>query len=85
MGTRKTDNKWSNIDRGYCKNNNIILVGGPVANNIVAGLVQRGQSKVDWYTSLGEVEYIPNGLYPGHDVIIVAGADRKRPEMQYYN
>jgi len=60
------------------KNNNIILVGGPVANNIVAGLVQRGQSKVDWYTSLGEVEYIPNGLYPGHDVIIVAGADREK-------
>lgn len=60
------------------KNNNLILIGGPVANNIVAGLVQRGVSKVDWYTSQGEIEYIPNGLYPGRDVIIVAGADREK-------
>lgn len=60
------------------KNNNVILVGGPVANNIVAGLVQRGMSKVDWYTSPGEIEYIPNGLYLGHDVVIVAGADREK-------
>lgn len=60
------------------KNNNLILIGGPVANNIVAGLVQRGVSKVDWYISQGEIEYIPNGLYPGSDVIIVAGADREK-------
>lgn len=60
------------------KNNNIILVGGPVANNIVAGLVQRGVSKIDWYNSEGDVEYLPNGLYPGHDVIIVAGSDREK-------
>lgn len=60
------------------KNNNIILVGGPVANNIVAGLVQRGVSKIDWYNSEGDVEYLTNGLYPGHDVIIVAGSDREK-------
>ncbi|NMC60776.1 MAG: S-layer protein [Candidatus Methanofastidiosa archaeon] len=60
------------------KNNNIILVGGPVANNIVAGLVQRGISKIDWYNSDGDIEYIPNGLYPGRDVIIVAGSDREK-------
>jgi hypothetical protein len=60
------------------KNNNLILIGGPVANDIVAGLVQRGVSKVDWYTSQGEIEYIPNGLYPGRDVIIVAGEDREK-------
>ena len=59
------------------QNNNLILVGGPVANRLVAGLVQRGQSKVDWYNSYGEIEYIPNGLY-GRDVIIVAGADREK-------
>ena len=59
------------------QNNNLILVGGPVANRLVAGLVQRGQSKVDWYTSYGEIEYIPNALY-GRDVIIVAGADREK-------
>ncbi len=59
------------------KNNNLILIGGPVANRLVAGLVQRGQSKVDWYTSQGEIEYIPHGLY-GRDVIIVAGADREK-------
>lgn len=60
------------------RSNNLILIGGPVANNIVAGLVQRGVSKIDWYTSQGEIEYIPNGLYPGRDVIIVAGADREK-------
>jgi len=60
------------------KNNNLILVGGPVANKLVAGLVQRGVSKIDWYSSQGEIEYIPNGLYPGRDVIIVAGADREK-------
>lgn len=59
------------------QNNNLILVGGPVANRLVAGLVQRGHSKVDWYTSYGEIEYIPNALY-GRDVIIVAGADREK-------
>lgn len=58
--------------------NNLILVGGPVANKLVAGLVQRGISKIDWYTSQGDIEYIQNGLYPGRDVIIVAGADREK-------
>jgi hypothetical protein len=60
------------------KNNNIVLVGGPVANNIVAGLVERGKSKIDWYSSQGDIEYIKDGLYPGRDVIIVAGADREK-------
>ena len=60
------------------KDNNLILVGGPVANKIVAGLVQRGVSKIDWYNSQGDIEYISNGLYPGRDVIIVAGADREK-------
>lgn len=60
------------------KNNNIVLVGGPVANNIVAGLVQRGKSKIDWYSSQGDIEFIKDGLYPGRDVIIVAGADREK-------
>jgi len=60
------------------KNNNLILIGGPVANRLVANLVQNGKSKIDWYTSQGEIEYIPNGLYPGRDVIIVAGADREK-------
>ncbi|MEN6378588.1 MAG: S-layer protein [Methanofastidiosum sp.] len=60
------------------KNNNLILVGGPVANRLVANLVREGKSKVDWYTSQGDIEYIPNGLYPGRDVVIVAGADREK-------
>jgi len=60
------------------KNNNIILVGGPVANRLVANIVQSGKSKVDLYNSEGEIEYIPNGLYPGRDVIIVAGSDREK-------
>ncbi|KYC45143.1 MAG: S-layer protein precursor [Candidatus Methanofastidiosum methylothiophilum] len=65
------------LTENVARNNNLILVGGPVANRLVAGLVQRGQSRVDWYTSPGDIEYIPNGLY-GRDVIIVAGADREK-------
>ncbi|HNR44515.1 MAG TPA: S-layer protein [Methanofastidiosum sp.] len=59
------------------KKNNLILVGGPVANRLVANLVREGKSKVDWYNSQGETEYISNGLYE-RDVIIVAGADREK-------
>ena len=65
------------LTENVARNNNLILVGGPVANRLVAGLVQRGQSRFDWYTSPGEIEYVPNGLY-GRDVIIVAGADREK-------
>lgn len=60
------------------KNNNLILVGGPVANRLVANLVQSGKSRIDWYNSQGDIEYIPNGLYLGRDVVIVAGADREK-------
>lgn len=56
---------------------NLILVGGPVANKIVAALVQSGASKIDWYNSQGDIEYLPNALF-GSDVIIVAGADREK-------
>jgi S-layer protein (TIGR01564 family) len=34
-------------------------------------------STLDWATSLGEYEYIPNAFAEGKDVIIVAGADRE--------
>ncbi len=60
------------------QNNNLILIGGPVANRHVANLVKNGKSKFDWYNSPGEIEYIHDGLYPGRDVIIVAGADREK-------
>ncbi|WP_297464908.1 S-layer protein [Thermococcus sp.] len=54
---------------------NLILVGGPVANKITKWLVDQNISKVDWYNSPGEIEYIPDAL-GGYDVVIVAGATR---------
>ena len=67
---------------------NLILVGGPglvvcvgaepqVANTLTKELIDQGLSTVDWETSLGEYEYIPNAFAEGKDVIIVAGADRE--------
>ncbi len=67
---------------------NLILVGGPglvvcvgsepkVANMLTKELIDQGLSKVDWSTSLGEYEYIPNAFAEGKDVLIVAGADRE--------
>jgi len=67
---------------------NLILVGGPglvvcvgaepqVANTLTKELIDQGLSTLDWATSLGEYEYIPNAFAEGKDVIIVAGADRE--------
>ncbi|WP_456473728.1 S-layer protein [Candidatus Pyrohabitans sp.] len=59
------------------KNMNLVLIGGPVANSLVADLVTAGKSKVDWYTSDGDIEVI--GDYPstGFSGIIVAGKNRE--------
>ena len=58
------------------KNMNLILVGGPVANTLVADLVNAGKSKVDWYTSEGDIEVIKDAFKTGKYAIIVAGKDR---------
>ena len=70
---------------------NLILVGGPglvtqgvgpdgetfaICNQLTKDLVDLGLSKVDWFTSPGEYEYIADAFADGKDVIIVAGADR---------
>jgi len=54
---------------------NLILVGGPVANKITKWLVEQNISKVNWYNSTGDIEYLPGAL-GGKDVVIVAGANR---------
>ncbi|WP_297520524.1 S-layer protein [Thermococcus sp.] len=59
---------------------NLILVGGPVANKITKYLVEQNISKVNWYNSTGDIEYIPNAL-GGKDVVIVAGANRTDTRM----
>ncbi|WP_324735632.1 S-layer protein [Thermococcus sp. SY098] len=53
---------------------NLILVGGPVANAVTKYLVDNGYSKVDWYNSAGDIEYIED--YNGFGILIVAGKDR---------
>ncbi|WP_297534714.1 S-layer protein [Thermococcus sp.] len=54
---------------------NLILVGGPVANSVTKYLVDHNISKVDWYTSPGDIEYIPDA-FGKYGAVIVAGKDR---------
>ncbi|MGD2249248.1 MAG: S-layer protein [Candidatus Methanofastidiosia archaeon] len=54
---------------------NLILIGGPVANNIVKQVVNGGFSDIDWETSPGEWEFIP-APYNSCDILIVAGKNR---------
>ncbi|WP_457554472.1 S-layer protein, partial [Candidatus Pyrohabitans sp.] len=56
---------------------NLVLIGGPVANSLVADLVTAGKSKVDWYTSEGDIEVISDHPASGLTSIIVAGKDRE--------
>lgn len=57
---------------------NMILVGGPEANEIVKDLVGKKVSKVTWTEAVdGAVEYIADPYGTGKDVLIVAGATRE--------
>jgi hypothetical protein len=58
------------------KNKNLVLIGGPVANKLTADLVNAGKSKVDWYTSAGDIEVIADAFGTGTYGIIVAGKTR---------
>jgi hypothetical protein len=55
---------------------NLVLIGGPVANKLTADLVSAGKSKVDWYTSDGDIEVIADAFGTGTYGIIVAGKTR---------
>ena len=59
---------------------NLILVGGPVANSVTKYLVDEGKSKVDWYNSPGDVEYIPDA-FGSYGAVIVAGATRNETKV----
>ncbi|WP_297506803.1 S-layer protein [Thermococcus sp.] len=59
---------------------NLILVGGPVANSVTKYLVDEGKSKVDWYNSPGDVEYIPDA-FGSYGAVIVAGATRNETRV----
>jgi hypothetical protein len=54
----------------------LVLVGGPVANSLVADLVSANKSLVDWDSSPGEVEVVENAFKEGQTVVIAAGHDR---------
>jgi S-layer protein (TIGR01564 family) len=56
---------------------NLVLIGGPVANSLVAELVTAGKSKVDWYTSDGDIELVSDYPSTGFTGIIVAGKNRE--------
>jgi len=55
---------------------NLVLVGGPVANTLVADLVTAGKSTTDWYASEGDIEVIASAFTTGKYGIVVAGKDR---------
>ncbi|ASJ10880.1 S-layer protein [Thermococcus sp. P6] len=59
---------------------NLILVGGPVANQVTKYLVDQGISTVDWVNSPGDIEYL-QGALGGYDVVIVAGATRNETRV----
>ena len=59
------------------KSMNHVLIGGPVANTLVADLVTAGKSKVDWYTSDGDIEVVSDSPASGFTSIIVAGKNRE--------
>ena len=67
------------IDLTLKESYNLILVGGPVANGIVAELVDLGETTMElWETSDGDVVLLEDVYSVGKDVLIVAGADRDR-------
>lgn len=55
----------------------LVLVGGPVANSLVADLVSANKSKIDWDSSPGEIEVVENAFKDGQTVVIAAGKDRE--------
>ncbi len=55
---------------------NQVLVGGPVANSLVASLVTAGSSSVGWASSDGDIEVVAGAPADGYSSIIVAGATR---------
>jgi len=62
-------------------NKNLILVGGPVYNQIVKDLTNMGASTVNWAASPGEWEWIADPFGRGYDVLIVAGANREETRL----
>lgn len=66
------------VDEDTASNDmNHVLIGGPVANKMVAQLVEAGKSKVDWYNSDGDIEVVSGHPAAGKYAIIVAGKDRE--------
>jgi PGF-pre-PGF domain-containing protein len=68
-------------ENGADRSMNLVLIGGPVANALVADLVTKGKSKIDWYISPGDIEIIPDAFTAGKYAIIVGGNDRDATRM----
>lgn len=63
-----------------------LVIGGPVSNLITKELVETGKSKVDWGSSPGQSEYIPNAWGANSsNVYIVAGKDRRSTREACWN
>lgn len=70
--------KWGYVDTEVTSSmleNDIIIVGGPVANSVTRQLVDEGRSMIDWYGSNGDVETITASN--GHTICVVAGRNRE--------
>lgn len=55
---------------------NLLLIGGPIANNLTRDLVSNGRSRVNWFESEGEIEVLEDAYMFNRFIIIVAGRDR---------
>jgi S-layer protein (TIGR01564 family) len=75
-GLVMTDSEFDFPEWKFACSYNLILIGGPVANEIVRHLVDEGSSLVAWEDSPGQWEYI-KAPYNRCDILIVAGADRE--------
>lgn len=61
----------------YNNNVNLIVIAGPVANAVTQDLVARGKCTINWSTSPGETQYIPDAWGTATaDVWVVGGKDR---------
>jgi S-layer protein (TIGR01564 family) len=76
LGLVMTDSEFNFPEWKSTSSYNLILIGGPVANEIVRHLVDECISLVTWEDSPGQREYI-KAPYNRCDVLIVAGADRE--------
>lgn len=69
----------SSLSTDQIETHNLILVGGPIASDMVMQLVEKGLTTIAfWESSDGDVIHYGNAFSDTHEVIVVAGSDREK-------